>query len=219
MQPQSFRQQKEYWFHFPVAWLETARNTHRCTYCPKNVSLQILLPEVHPDFFKSMSHRKHIASPYKEICRVIANTKREHLSAPPSQSDCPKPDLFHPETRLRPLDNIDVTVRDNKLFPRVGVTVDGVWFGYSIYWLLIHMTHKYKYLQRHRWSPHNSQITTAAIMPFPACCILTSRSLATAANSEVLQLHPLKSSLHSLLYRTDFQLTSSQAGGHFTLTS
>jgi hypothetical protein len=32
-------------------------------------------------------------------------------------------------------------------------------------------------------SPHNSQQTTAPAKPFPACCVLTSRSLATASNS------------------------------------
>jgi hypothetical protein len=30
---------------------------------------------------------------------------------------------------------------------------------------------------------HNSQITTAPAKPFPACCVFTSRSLATAYNS------------------------------------
>jgi hypothetical protein len=30
---------------------------------------------------------------------------------------------------------------------------------------------------------HNSQITTAPAKPFPACCVFTSQSLATASNS------------------------------------
>jgi hypothetical protein len=30
---------------------------------------------------------------------------------------------------------------------------------------------------------HNSQTTTAHAKPFPACCVFTSRSLATASNS------------------------------------
>jgi hypothetical protein len=35
---------------------------------------------------------------------------------------------------------------------------------------------------------------------------------------EILQLHALKSSLHRIPYRTDFQLSISQAGGYFTPT-
>jgi hypothetical protein len=40
----------------------------------------------------------------------------------------------------------------------VGVTIDGVWIREWIYSPLIHMTRKYKLLQRHRQSP---QIATA----------------------------------------------------------
>jgi hypothetical protein len=50
LQLQSFRQQKEYCPEFLVARLDTASNTHRCTNCPKNVSLQTLVPQVHPEF-------------------------------------------------------------------------------------------------------------------------------------------------------------------------
>jgi hypothetical protein len=39
-----------------------------------------------------------------------------------------------------------------------------------------------KQLRRHRYL-HNSQITTAPTKPFPACCVFTSLSLATASNS------------------------------------
>jgi hypothetical protein len=49
----------------------------------------------------------------------------------------------------------------------------------------------------------NSQITTAPAKPFPACCVLISRSLATVSSNESLQLHSLKSSLHSLSYKTE----------------
>jgi hypothetical protein len=41
-------------------------------------------------------------------------------------------------------------------------------------------------LQAFRASPlylYNSQLTTAPTKPFPACCVFTSRSLATASNS------------------------------------
>jgi hypothetical protein len=65
---------------------------------------------------------------------------------------------------------------------RVCVTIDGVWIGEWIYWPLIHTTRNYKQLQHRRYL-HNSEITTAPAKPFPACCVFTSRSLATASNS------------------------------------
>jgi hypothetical protein len=37
---------------------------------------------------------------------------------------------------------------------------------------------------------------------FPACCVLTSRALATALTLEILQVHAVTSSLHSLACRT-----------------
>jgi hypothetical protein len=58
---------------------------------------------------------------------------------------------------------------------------------------------------------HNSQITTSPTDPFPACCVFTSRSLATALTVEILHLHALRSSLHSLPYGTLYQLTLSLA--------
>jgi hypothetical protein len=44
---------------------------------------------------------------------------------------------------------------------------------------------------------HTLQITTAAAMPFPACCVLTSHSLATASTVEILQHPVLRLSCHS----------------------
>jgi hypothetical protein len=52
---------------------------------------------------------------------------------------------------------------------------------YLSYWPLVHATRKNKKLQRYCWSPH---FTTAPTKAFPACCVFTSRSLATASNSE-----------------------------------
>jgi hypothetical protein len=55
---------------------------------------------------------------------------------------------------------------------------------------------------------HNSQFTVALAKPFPACCVLTSRSLITASNSEIslasqAQAHssqtPLRNSLSTEL--------------------
>jgi hypothetical protein len=60
------------------------------------------------------------------------------------------------------------------------VTIDGVWIGEWIYWPLIHTTQNYTQLQRHHWSP---QITIPLARPFPACCVLSSHSLAMASNS------------------------------------
>jgi hypothetical protein len=82
-----------------------------------------------------MSHRKRNACPYKEICYVIVNIKREPLHTLPSHSNCPKPDLPHPEPRLRPLDKIAVIVRDNKVLSHAGVTLDWV-----LYWILYLLT-------------------------------------------------------------------------------
>jgi hypothetical protein len=50
---------------------------------------------------------------------------------------------------------------------------------------------------------HTLQITTAHAMSFPACCVFISRSLVGAPNSEDSSASALKSSLHSLPYRTD----------------
>jgi hypothetical protein len=62
------------------------------------------------------------------------------------------------------------------------VTMDGVW----IEWLdvlrlytLLETKSNYSAIANH----HNSQFTTAPAKPFPACCVFTSRSLATASNS------------------------------------
>jgi hypothetical protein len=49
---------------------------------------------------------------------------------------------------------------------------------------------------------HNLQITTAPTKPFPACFVLTSRSLATVLTVEIFQIHALRSHLHGLPCRT-----------------
>jgi hypothetical protein len=54
---------------------------------------------------------------------------------------------------------------------------------------------------------HNSQTITATTKSFPAGCIFTIRSLATVLTMEILQLLALKSSLHSLPYRTQLSTT------------
>jgi hypothetical protein len=50
---------------------------------------------------------------------------------------------------------------------------------------------------------HNSEITTAPVKPFPACFVYTSCSLVTASKSGDPSVSTLKSSLHSLPYKTD----------------
>jgi hypothetical protein len=62
------------------------------------------------------------------------------------------------------------------------MTIDGVWISELIYWPLTHTTRKYNQLQHHRYL-HNLQITTAPGKPFPACCVFTSLSLATAPDN------------------------------------
>jgi hypothetical protein len=53
---------------------------------------------------------------------------------------------------------------------------------------------------------HNSQFTKTPVKPFPACCVFTSRSLATALTVEVLQLPALRSFLRRLSLRTAWKL-------------
>jgi hypothetical protein len=71
-------------------------------------------------------------------------------------------------------------------------------------------------------SLHNSQITTAPAKPFPACSVITSRSLITGSNSGESSASSLMSPLnggslrtvpflHSLPHRTDQALTLSHA--------
>jgi hypothetical protein len=57
----------------------------------------------------------------------------------------------------------------------VCVIIDGGWIGEWIYGPLTSILHDSNL--------HNSPITTAPAKPFPACCVFTSRSLATASNS------------------------------------
>jgi hypothetical protein len=65
----------------------------------------------------------------------------------------------------------------------LGVTIDGVCTSEWIYWRLhtpLGTTSNYSAIANF----HALQITTAPSKPFPACCVLTSLSLATASNSE-----------------------------------
>jgi hypothetical protein len=50
---------------------------------------------------------------------------------------------------------------------------------------------------------HNYKITTTLLKPIPACCVFTSRSLVTVSKSGDSSGSALKSSLHSIPYRTD----------------
>jgi hypothetical protein len=70
---------------------------------------------------------------------------------------------------------------DAKILSRVGVTIDVVWICEWMYWPLIHTTRKYNYSATANL--HNSQMIRAHAKRFPACCVFTSRSLATASNS------------------------------------
>jgi hypothetical protein len=63
------------------------------------------------------------------------------------------------------------------------LTIDGVWIGEWIYWPLIHSPLRNTSNYIATANLHNSQITTAPAKPFPACCVFTNRSLATASNS------------------------------------
>jgi hypothetical protein len=68
------------------------------------------------------------------------------------------------------------------ILSRIRVTIDAVWFGEGIYWPLITLLGT----TRNYSAPanlYNSQITTSPAKPFPACCVLTSRSLSTTSNS------------------------------------
>jgi hypothetical protein len=71
------------------------------------------------------------------------------------------------------------------------VTIDGIWIGGWIYWPLIHTTRNYKHLNVIA-NLHTLQITTAPAKPFPAYCVFTSRSLATALTVDILQLHAFR---------------------------
>jgi hypothetical protein len=62
-----------------------------------------------------------------------------------------------------------------------GVTIDRVWIVEWLYWSLIHATQNYNYSSNANL--HILQITTAPAKPFPARCVFTSHSLATASNS------------------------------------
>jgi hypothetical protein len=82
---------------------------------------------------------------------------------------------------------------------RVSVTIDGVWINGFIDHL------HYSELQAITAPPlifHNSQITTVPAKPFPASCVFTSRFLQQLPTVESLQLHALRSCLHSLPYWT-----------------
>jgi hypothetical protein len=57
---------------------------------------------------------------------------------------------------------------------------------------------------------HALQVTTAQAKPFPACCVLISRSLATTFTVEILQLPALRFSCHSLPCRTLVNSLNSQ---------
>jgi hypothetical protein len=63
------------------------------------------------------------------------------------------------------------------------VTIDGVWIGEWIYWLLIPRRFGTTSNYSTAANLHNSKITTAPAKFFPACCVFTSRSLATDSNS------------------------------------
>jgi hypothetical protein len=87
-----------------------------------------------------------------------------------------------------------------KIIWRMCVTIDGVWIDACIYWQLIHTTCNYSATV----DLHKSQITTVPAKSFPDCCVLTILFLATALTMEIFQLHALRSYLHSLLCRIQF---------------
>jgi hypothetical protein len=97
---------------------------------------------------------------------------------------------------------------------RVGVITDGVCIDH-LYTRLVN-TSSYSATA----NLYNSQITTAPNQPFPACCVFTSRFLATASNSRDSQLHALRFYPHSRPRKTNLnsQLSSlfikSQHGRH-----
>jgi hypothetical protein len=70
-------------------------------------------------------------------------------------------------------------------------------FDWILDLLTTYTTRNYKQLQRHCYF-HNSQITTAPAKPFPACLSSPAVPWQGLLIVEILQLHALKSSLHSL---------------------
>jgi hypothetical protein len=92
---------------------------------------------------------------------------------------------FQNKTRYR--EHIHITHNEGKAkychVLGVCVTTDGVWIGESdlvtTYTTWLVTTSNYSATA----DLHNSQITTASAKPFPACCVFTIRSLATASNS------------------------------------
>jgi hypothetical protein len=114
-------------------------------------------------------------------------------------STCSKPSVIRLQIIRIKIWKILFTVE--YVLSRVCVTVDGVRIGEWIYWPLIQTTRTAGNYSTTA-NDHNSQITTAPVKHFPACCDCTSRSPITAYNSGDSSASALKSFLHSLLGTT-----------------
>jgi hypothetical protein len=106
--------------------------------------------------------------------------------------------------------NIPLPAHSEFILSRVWVTVDGAWIGEWIYWPLTHAS-EVQVLTAPPLISTVHKLSQHPLSPFPACFVFTRRSLTAASDMEILQLHALRSSLHSLPCRTATQLTSSVA--------
>jgi hypothetical protein len=99
-----------------------------------------------------------------------------------SQMDCYQYTVFSFRV-LRILNVVGWAIRFTVCASCVDLQIYGVSIGEWMYWPLTHTTQNTSNFSANA-NLHNFQITPAPAKLFPACCVFTSRSLATASNSE-----------------------------------